>query len=54
MIIIGIVYGILTGHVAAVTNVAIVSPKEAVNLCIAMQGIMAGYVEWIKGDCYTG
>lgn len=41
MIILGIVYGALTGNFAAVTDQAIASAKEAVSLCIAMAGVMA-------------
>lgn len=41
MIIIGIVYGSLTGHMAEVTNAALDSSREAVNLCITMIGVMA-------------
>lgn len=41
MIVIGVVYGVLTGNVAAVTNAAIDSSKEAVSLCITMLGVMA-------------
>ncbi len=41
MIIIGIVYGALTGHMAEVTNAALDSSREAVNLCITMIGVMA-------------
>ena len=41
MILIGVVYGIMTGNVGAVTNAAIDSAKEAVTLCITMLGVMA-------------
>lgn len=41
MIIIGIIYGSLTGHMAEVTNAALDSSREAVNLCITMMGVMA-------------
>ncbi len=41
MILIGIVYGSLTGHMAEVTNAALDSSREAVNLCITMIGVMA-------------
>lgn len=38
---IGIVYGALTGNLKEVTEAAVSSSKEAVNLCIAMAGITA-------------
>lgn len=41
MILIGIIYGSLTGHMAEVTNAALDSSREAVNLCITMVGVMA-------------
>lgn len=41
MIIIGIIYGSLTGHMAEVTAAALDSSREAVNLCITMTGVMA-------------
>lgn len=44
MIIIGVVYGSLTGNMAAITNAAIDSAKEAVTLCITMVGVMSLWV----------
>lgn len=41
MIIIGIVYGILTGNIGAIGTATLGSSKEAVTLCITMLGIMA-------------
>lgn len=41
MIIIGIIYGSLTGHMSEVTAAALDSSREAVNLCITMAGVMA-------------
>lgn len=41
MIIIGIIYGSLTGHMSEVTTAALDSSREAVNLCITMTGVMA-------------
>ncbi len=41
MIIIGIIYGSLTGHMSEVTAAALDSSREAVNLCITMVGVMA-------------
>lgn len=44
MIIIGVVYGALSGNLAAVSEQALSSAKEAVTLCITMAGIMAFWV----------
>lgn len=44
MIIIGVVYGALTGNLAAVTEQALSSAKEAVSLCLTMAGVMAFWV----------
>lgn len=41
MIIIGIIYGSLTGHMVDITNAALDSAKDAVALCITMAGIMS-------------
>ncbi len=41
MILIGIVYGSLTGNISAVSNAALDSAREAVTLCITMLGIMS-------------
>lgn len=41
MIIIGIVYGTLTGRISEVSIATIQSAKEAVTLCITMLGIMS-------------
>ena len=41
MIIIGIIYGSLTGHMAELSNAALDSAREAVTLCITMLGVMA-------------
>ena len=61
MIIIGIIYGALTGNFKAVTEAAVSSGKDAVTLCISMAGIvamwsglmkiaeMAGMVEKLSG-----
>lgn len=40
----GIVYGAFTGNMQAVTDAALASAKEAVNLCITMAGVMALWV----------
>lgn len=44
MLLIGILYGAVTGRLAEVTDAALSSAKEAVALCIAMAGIMALWV----------
>lgn len=41
MILVGIVYGSLTGNISAVSNAALDSAKEAVTLCITMLGIIS-------------
>lgn len=41
MIAVGIVYGVLTGNMEAVTNGALDSSKEAISLCLNMCGVMA-------------
>lgn len=41
MIAVGVVYGVLTGNMDAVTNGALDSSKEAISLCLNMCGIMA-------------
>ena len=41
LIIIGVVYAALTGHMAEVTNGALDSSKEAVSICITMLGVMS-------------
>lgn len=52
MIIIGIVYGILTGRVSEINTQTINSAKEAVTLCITMLGVMSlwmGLMEVARG-----
>ncbi len=44
MLFIGIVYGMLTGNVTEITNAALDSAKEAVDLCITMMGVMSFWV----------
>ncbi len=41
MMIIGILYAILQGNVADVTNAALDSSKEAITLCLTMIGVMS-------------
>ena len=44
MILLGIVYGAVTGNMQAVTDEAFASAKDAVTLCITMTGMMALWV----------
>lgn len=44
MILIGIIYGAVTGNIQAVSDAALTSSKEAVTLCISMVGIMSLWV----------
>ena len=44
MILIGVLYGALTGNLDAVTAQALSSAKEAITLCITMAGAMAFWV----------
>lgn len=48
MIIIGVVYGALTGNIGAVGEAAFSSAGEAVELCFTMCGIMAFWVGLMK------
>lgn len=41
LIFIGVIYGSLTGHMSDVTNGALDSAKDAVELCITMLGVMS-------------
>lgn len=54
MIIIGVIYGALTGNFAAVTDQALTSAKEAVTLCITMAGVMAFWVGMMQIAENTG
>ena len=44
MILIGVIYGAITGRMANVTNAALDSASDAVSLCITMIGVMALWV----------
>ena len=44
MILVGVIYGALTGRMADVTNAALDSAGDAVSLCITMIGVMALWV----------
>ena len=54
MIVIGILYGALTGNLQAVTEAVIASGKEAVTLCISMAGITAMWTGIMKIAETTG
>lgn len=41
MMLVGVVYAVLTGNMAAVTDAALESAGEAISLCITMAGVMA-------------
>ena len=41
MILLAVLYGAATGHMAEVTNAALESAGEAVSLCITMAGVVA-------------
>ena len=48
MILVGIVYAILTGNVAGITDAAMDSAGEAISLCITMAGVMALWMGLMK------
>lgn len=48
MMLIGIVYGCLTGRTADITQAALDSAKEAISLCITMTGVMCFWVGMMK------
>ena len=48
MILIGIIVAIFTGRIEEVSNAAIQSAKEAVNLCITMLGVMSLWMGLMK------
>lgn len=57
MIIVGIVYGTLTGNIEQVGDAALSSAKEAVTLCITMTGVMSlwvGFMEIAKDSGLIG
>ena len=47
MIVLGILYGAFTGNLEAVSNAALESAGEAVDLCITMCGIMGLWLSLI-------
>lgn len=48
MILVGIVYGSLTGKMAEVTEAALDSAGEAISLCITMTGVMSFWVGMMR------
>ena len=48
MILIGILYGTFTGNMENISNAALESAKEAINLCITMLGVMGVWVGLMK------
>lgn len=44
MLLLGVVYGAVTGNLPALTDAALNSAKEAVTLCITMVGVMSFWV----------
>ena len=48
MMLVGIVYGCLTGKTAEITQAALDSAKEAISLCITMTGVMCFWVGMMK------
>ena len=48
MILIGIIYGTVTGHLQDVSEAAIQSSKEAVSLCVVMAGVTALWVGMMR------
>ncbi len=54
MLLVGIVYGAMTGRMEAVTESVISSSREAVNLCITMAGITAMWTGIMKIAERTG
>lgn len=54
MILLGIIYGAITGNLQEVTEAAVSSSKEAVSLCISMAGITAMWTGMMKIAEMTG
>lgn len=48
MILLGVIYGVCTGQMSALTNGALDSAGEAVSLCITMAGVMALWMGLMK------
>lgn len=54
MLIIGIIYGVLTGNIKDVSVETISSAKEAINLCITMLGVMGLWMGIMEIASKTG
>ncbi len=48
MILLGILYGTFTGNMENISNAALESAKDAINLCITMLGVMGVWVGLMK------
>ena len=48
MILIGIIYGAFTGNMETISNAALESAKDAINLCVTMLGVMGVWVGLMK------
>ena len=48
MVALSVIFGAMTGNLQAVTEAAVDSSKEAINLCIVMAGVMALWVGIMK------
>lgn len=48
MILIGIIYGTMTGNLGAVTEAAVNSSREAISVCIVMAGVTAMWVGMMR------
>lgn len=48
MILLGILYGAVTGNMQSISDAALESAKEAVNLCITMLGVMGVWTGLMK------
>ena len=54
MILVGIIYGLLTGNLKAVTEAVVSSSRESVNLCISMAGIVGMWTGLMKIEGLSG
>ncbi len=48
MILLGILYGTVTGNMESISSAALESAKDAINLCITMLGVMGVWVGLMK------
>ena len=54
MLLLGIVYGGFRGEMAAITEAALSSAKEAVSLCITLLGVMCFWVGMMNIEKKSG